>query len=95
MSVENCYIYNTLVIEYISKSNKMCKVTTDIDIKKKKRYNNTSDDFEKIQKPKIIFEEKNWTRDSYQKKYERKLRYIYDIDVITKIYKKKCLSLSY
>lgn len=86
MSVEEYYIYNTLVIEYISKSNKICKITTNI--KRKKRYNNINYDFEKKNENKIIFEDKQWLHNSYQKKYEPKLKEIYDVDVIVKIYKK-------
>ena len=88
MSMEEYYIYKTLVIEYISKSNRVCKITTDV--KRKKRYNNTPD-FEEIPENKIIFESKNWIHTSYQKKYEPKLREIYDIDVIIKIYKQKSI----
>jgi hypothetical protein len=81
MSVEEYYIYKTLIIEYISTSKKFCKITTHT--KRKKQTN----DLKNINKIKMIFEEKNWACSSYQKKYEHKLKEISDIDVIIKIYK--------
>jgi hypothetical protein len=94
MKTESCYVYKTLVIEYISTKKMICRITTDI--KRKKYLQNTtnllSEDINL--KEKIIYD-KSWVCDSYKKKYEPKLREIYDIDKIIKISKKKSISYTF
>jgi len=82
------YIYKTLVIEYVSKSNKICKINMGIGIKRKKGIHELLNEDE----TEILFEEKKWINDTYRKKYEAKLREIYDIYTVTKIYKQRKIS---
>jgi hypothetical protein len=76
------YIDTSLVIEYLSANNQPCKIITDYSIKK--RFISSKSDLNeqtcidnKIIKntyKKIIYENTNWIKDSYKKRYETRLK---------------------
>lgn len=94
-------IETSLVIEFYSIKGEICKIVTNT--KRKKgflyKYNEKSEKSEKYVKKlekkmgkkcyiKTIYENKTWSRDNYQEKYETKLRSWFPrIDTFIKIYK--------
>jgi hypothetical protein len=96
------YIDKSLVIEYLSINNKICKIITDhmrrrvftdnfsdihaIILEKYKEYTNGK--MRENKYTKSIYDNKLWIKTSYKKKYEKKIkRCFHDIYVIKKIYK--------
>jgi len=90
------YIDTSLVIEYLSADNKRCKIITDYNIKK--RFISNKHDLNeqtyidnKIIKNtyiKKIYENTNWIKDSYKKRYETRLKREFPlINKLIKVYK--------
>jgi hypothetical protein len=99
----DCYIQSKLVIEYLDKNNVKSVIYTNVKLLKGKNChsldsddNNLDEDNKlKIEKmldknkyDKILFENDEWIKKSYKKKYKRSVnREFKDIVKITKIYK--------
>jgi hypothetical protein len=93
------YTESSIVIDYISFESKICKIvkTTKIErnfLQDKYKFNNEKYDkqIEEIEKKiftKIIYENGNWKKDTYQQKYEIWLKKKFpEIKSFIKIYKK-------
>ena len=86
------YVDTSLVIEYLSADNRLCKITTDYGNKKRYLSNQKLDDLnDKLKKHtyiKILYEQNSWIKDSYQKKYEKRLKRDFPlIHKLNKVYK--------
>ena len=96
------YIDKSLVIEYLSNDNKICKIITDhmrrrvftdnfsdingIILEKYKEYTNGKMRENKYRKS--IYDNNLWVKTSYKKRYEKKIKKCFrDIYIIKKIYK--------
>jgi len=92
------FIETSIIIEYYSVKNEICKIVTNTKRKKgfiDKHYSNNNKYIKNLKKQiekkcftKTIYENKKWTRDNYQEKYESKLKkWFPKIATFIKIYK--------
>jgi len=90
------YIHKCLVIEYVSKDNKLCKIITnfirkrvyteDIDCMISDKYSGYTRKQNKYTKS--IYDNNLWENHFYKKKYEKKIKRCFsDVNILKKIYK--------
>jgi hypothetical protein len=99
LSIMTCdyFIETSIIIEYYSVKGERCKIVTNTKRKKgfvDKHYKNNkyvkklTKQMEKKCFTKTIYDNKKWTKENYQEKYESKLRrWFPKIDTFIKIYK--------
>jgi hypothetical protein len=90
------YVDKYLIIEFISVDSRLCKITTDL-IRKYKYFkhlydkdtlNKKQEKINKKKNQKIIFENGYWVKNTYKKKYEKKLKREFGkMNKLIKIYK--------
>jgi len=96
------YTEKSVVIEYVSKDSKICKIVKTTKIERKfldrDRYQpNTEKYIQKLEKKlngnpvKMIYENNEWTKETFQHRYHDKFKKMFpDIKTFIKIYKRTC-----